>query len=84
MIRRPIFIGCDSCNIERAPTPGEDREKLADAFARAREERWTIRRNGQVIYCPACMGIDADINVAIDIEVDAKVGVVGLQIVPLD
>ena len=82
MIYRPIFLACDSCGVERAPTSGESRETLAQAFLRAREEGWTIRRNGESIYCDKCMGVEADVEVSV--EVDADLGVVGLKIVSLN
>lgn len=82
MIHRPIYLSCDACGVERVPTPGESRETLARAFARARDEGWAIRRNGETIYCDHCMGVEADVSV--DIEVDVEVGVVGLKIVSLN
>lgn len=84
MIYRPIFLSCDICGFERKPTEGQDRETLASAFKLARDEGWAVRKNGAQIYCPYCMGaLEPDIDVAIDIEIDSKDGVVGISLVPI-
>lgn len=85
MIYRPIYLGCDSCGIERAPTPDESRENLSEAYSRARDEGWAIRRNGEDIYCPGCMGVEVDVEVQVDIELELPddSGVVKFSLVPL-
>ena len=58
---------------------------MANAFKLARSEGWAVRKNGEQIYCPYCMGAwEPDVDVSIDIEIDSKDGVVGISLVPID
>jgi predicted DNA-binding transcriptional regulator AlpA len=54
MIYAPVYISCDSCGLEREPSPGIVRETLADAVAGARVDGWIEYENRARHLCPHC------------------------------